>query len=114
MRTLSSLIFSFVQVASTLLMLLVDMLHFLRLCLRFPTALAAENLFLRKQLALYQERQVKPQHATHAIRIALTWLTCWSDWRQASDMTSDVKRREQLFLRLHPVVPCIHWKSRSQ
>ena len=83
MRTLSSLIFSFVQVASTLLMLLVDRLHFLRLCLRSPTALAAENLFLRKQLALYQERQVKPQQATNAIRIALTWLTRWFDWRQA-------------------------------
>ena len=83
MRTLSSLIFSFVQVASTLLRLLVDMLYFLRLCLRSPTALAAENLFLRKQLALYQERQVKPQHATNAIRIALTWLTRWFDWRQA-------------------------------
>lgn len=83
MRTLSSLIFSFVQVASTLLMLLVDILHFLRLCLRSPTALAAENLFLRKQLALYQERQVKPQHATNAIRIALTWLARWFDWRQA-------------------------------
>ena len=83
MRTLSSLIFSFVQVASTLLMLLVDRLHFLRLCLRSPTALAAENLFLRKQLALYQERQVKPQHATNAIRIALTWLARWFDWRQA-------------------------------
>src|SRR5882724_7982133 len=83
MRTLSSRIFSFVQLASTLLMLLVDALHFLRLCLRSPTALAAENLFLRKQLALYQERQVKPQHATNAIRIALTWLARWFDWRRA-------------------------------
>src|ERR671922_431918 len=83
MRTLLSLLSNFSQAASTLRMLLVDVLHFLRLCLRSPTALAAENLFLRKQLALYQERQVKPQHATNAIRIALTWLTRWFDWRQA-------------------------------
>ena len=83
MRTLLSLLSNFSQAASTLHMLLVDTLHFLRLCLRSPTALAAENLFLRKQLALYQERQVKPQHATNAIRIALTWLARWFDWRQA-------------------------------
>ncbi len=83
MRTLLSLLSNFSQAASTLRMLLVDTLHFLRLCLRSPTALAAENLFLRKQLALYQERQVKPQHATNAIRIALTWLARWFDWRQA-------------------------------
>jgi hypothetical protein len=31
--------------------------------------LAAENPFLRKQLALYQERKVKPQRATDATRI---------------------------------------------
>jgi putative transposase len=83
MRTLSSLLSHFLQAASPLHMLLVDALHFLRLCLRSPTALAAENLFLRKQLALYQERQVKPQPATNAIRIALTWLARWFDWRRA-------------------------------
>src|SRR5439155_8623371 len=58
-------------------------LQFLRLCLRFPTALAAENLFLRKQLALYQERRVAPRRATTATRLALTWLSAWFDWRQA-------------------------------
>ena len=45
MRTLLSLLSNISQAASTLRMLLVDMLHFLRLCLRSPTALAAENLF---------------------------------------------------------------------
>jgi len=83
MRTLLSLLSNFSQAASPLRMLLVDTLHVLRLCLRSPTALAAENLFLRKQLALYQERQVKPQQATNAIRIALTWLARWFDWCQA-------------------------------
>ena len=41
------------HVAYTLVMLLVDTALFLRLSLRSPTALTAENLFLRKQLALY-------------------------------------------------------------
>ena len=61
MRTLLSLLSNFSQAASPLRLLLVDTLHVLRLCLRSPTALAAENLFLRTQLALYQERQVKPR-----------------------------------------------------
>lgn len=46
-------------------------------------ALAAENLFLRKQLALSQERGVKPTRATDATRIALTWLARCFDWRRA-------------------------------
>jgi transposase InsO family protein len=48
-----------------------------------PHALAAENLFLRKQLALYQERHVKPRSATPATRVTLVWLARWCDWRQA-------------------------------
>src|SRR4029434_4550787 len=42
------------QLTCTLLTLLVDAAHFLWLCLHSPTALAAEHLFLRKQLARYQ------------------------------------------------------------
>ena len=72
-----------VQLIDTLWTLLGDRLQFLRLCLRLPTALAAENLFLRKQLALYQERRVAPRRATAATRLALTWLSAWFDWRQA-------------------------------
>src|SRR5215471_10992992 len=52
---------AFFHIIGMLWILLGDHLQFLRLCLRFPTALAAENLFLRKQLALYQERHVTPQ-----------------------------------------------------
>jgi hypothetical protein len=45
--------------------------HLLGLCLRPTPALAAENLYLRKQLALYAERQVKPRRATNATRLAM-------------------------------------------
>jgi hypothetical protein len=48
-------------VAAILLTFVVDAGRFLRLWLRSPAQLAAENLFLRKQLALYQERHVKPR-----------------------------------------------------
>jgi hypothetical protein len=66
-----------------LLTLLCDGLRFLCLCLRPSRALAAENLFFRKQLALYQERHIKPQRATDATRLSLVWLARWFDWRQA-------------------------------
>jgi putative transposase len=65
------------------LMLLGDAWRFLCLCLRPSPTLAAENLFLRKQLALYPERHVILQRTTHATRMALTWLARWFDWRQA-------------------------------
>jgi hypothetical protein len=44
-------------------------LRFLLLGTRSGSALKAENIFLRKQLALYLEREVKPRRATDAIRI---------------------------------------------
>jgi putative transposase len=66
-----------------LLTLLRDGMHFLLLSLRPSPALAAENLFLRRQLALYQERHVKPRQATTATRLGLIWLTRWFDWRHA-------------------------------
>ena len=39
--------------------LFADLLRFLVLNLRSKTSLAAENLFLRKQLAFYQERKIR-------------------------------------------------------
>ena len=60
-----------------------DGLMFLQLWLRPSAALAAENLFLRKQLGLYVERQVKPRRATDSIRFTLGQLSRWFDWREA-------------------------------
>jgi putative transposase len=71
------------QLISLLSMLLADGVRYVRLCLRSPTALAAENLFLRKQLALYRERSIKPRRTTHATRLTLVWLARWFDWRRA-------------------------------
>src|SRR5215475_6658917 len=74
------------QFAGPLVTLLGDGLRFLRLYLRPRAVLAAENLFLRKQLALYQERHIKPGRATNTTRLALVWLGRWFDWRQALAM----------------------------
>jgi putative transposase len=65
------------------LKLLADLLHFVILSLRSKSSLAAENLFLRKQLAFYQERGLKPRRTSESTRLTLMWLSRWCDWRSA-------------------------------
>jgi hypothetical protein len=83
MRNVSGLFRHVRQLASMLISLIVDAVCYLGLCLRPSPALAAENLFLRKQLALYEERQVKARRASNAMRLAMMWLSSWFDWRSA-------------------------------
>jgi putative transposase len=66
----------------TALLLLRDLLHLVALICSTHTNLAAENPFLRKQLAFYIERKAKPQRLTNAARLALVVLAQWIDWRQ--------------------------------
>jgi transposase InsO family protein len=98
-----------VQLSCLLLTLLVDAVRFLRLCLRSPAALAAENLFLRKQLALYQERRVRPRRTTHAIRLALVWLSHWFDWRNALTVVQPAT-----FLHWHRQGFRLFWRRKSK
>jgi transposase InsO family protein len=70
--------------------------------------LVAENLFLRKQLALYQERQVKPRRATDATRLALVWLGRWFDWRQALAIV-----QPETFTRWHRQGFRLFWRWKS-
>jgi hypothetical protein len=72
---------SFLHLLQTIFGVLVDALMFFQLCFRPTAAVAAENLFLRKQLGLFLERQVKPRRATDSIRFTLSWLSQWFDWR---------------------------------
>lgn len=76
--------------------------------LRSPAALAAENLFLRKQLALYRERDVRPRRATHAARPALIWLGRCFDWRQALAVV-----QPETFTRWHRQGFRLFWRSKS-
>src|ERR1019366_10789546 len=61
--------------------LLRDLMALVRLGLTSRAHLAAENLFLRKQLALYQERRTKPRRPDPATRITLVLLSRLLDWR---------------------------------
>jgi putative transposase len=69
-------------VLQTALALLADLLRLLRLMVRSRTQLAAENLFLRKQLACYVERQVRPHRTDNASRITLVLLSQYVEWRE--------------------------------
>ena len=81
MRNISGRLRHIIQPASMLLRLIVDAVCYLGLCLRSNPKLAAEVLFLRKQHALYEERQVKSRRATSATRIIMVWLSHCFDWR---------------------------------
>jgi transposase InsO family protein len=88
-----------------------DVLRFGSLTLRPHAQLAAENLFLRKQLALYLERQVKPRGADDATRITLVALSQLTDWRRVITVVKPdtLIRRHRKGFRLF-----WRWKSRPR
>ena len=60
-----------------------DALQFLLLGTRSSAALKAENIFLRKQLALYLERESKPRRATNATRLSMVLISRLFAWQNA-------------------------------
>ncbi len=62
---------------------LLDVGRLVFLAARSRRARAAENLFLRKQLALFQERKIKPRHAHDADRWLMASLSRIFPWREA-------------------------------
>jgi len=77
---------------------------------RSRRALAAENLFLRKQLALFQERKVKPHRALDSTRLLMVTLGRMFSWRGAL-----VNVKPDTFIRRHRKGFRLlwRWKSRS-
>jgi putative transposase len=74
---------AWLRLISALLLLLRDTGRFLLLGTRSRAALKAENLFLRKQLALYLERKTKPRRANDATRLSLALLSRLFAWKEA-------------------------------
>jgi len=60
-----------------------DLAGFVLRVFRSQTSLTAENLFLRKQLAFYQEHKVKPNPLTDAARLTLVLWSRLCDWKGA-------------------------------
>ena len=109
MRSVSEQFRRIREPVAMLLALIADAARYLGLCLRPSPALAAENLFLRKQLALYQERQIKPRQATNAIRLAMMWLARWFNWRSALSIVTP-----ETFTRWHRQGFRWFWRRKSK
>src|SRR5450631_1588095 len=71
------------QLARAIVGVASDVLRLLVLFLRSSSALRVENLVLRKQLASYIERGVKPRRVDHAARVGLALFSRLFDWRDA-------------------------------
>jgi putative transposase len=65
------------------LRLIEDALRWVVLLFRSTESVQAENLFLRRQLALYIERGVQPRPVDAATRVSLAVLARLFDWRSA-------------------------------
>jgi hypothetical protein len=93
----------------TISSVVVDLVRLAFLAAYSRRALAAENLFLRKQLALYQERKVKPRQANDSTRWMMATLSRMFPWRgtlvnvQADTLIRGHRKGFRLFWR---------WKSK--
>jgi hypothetical protein len=73
------------------------------------SALAAENLFLRKQLAPFQERKTKPRRADDSTRWMMVTLSRMFPWRDAL-----VNVKADTLLRWHRKGFRLFWRWKSQ
>ena len=76
---------------------------------RSRRALAAENLFLRKQLALFQERKLKPHRADDSTRLLIVIL-----FRMFSGRDALVNIKPDTFIRWHRNGFRLLWRWRSR
>jgi hypothetical protein len=93
----------------TLYHLSLDFTRFLGSLLQSRSAPAAENLFLRKQLALYQERQVQPRRATDGTRLTMVLAARLFDWKEAL-----VSVRPETFTAWHRQGFKLFWRWKSR
>jgi putative transposase len=94
---------------ATLIELLRDGLRFLHTLCHSRSASAAEILFLRKQLAYYQEHQVKPRRLTDAARLSMLIWSRFFDWKEAL-----VVVKPDTFIRWHRRAFRGYWRWKSR
>jgi hypothetical protein len=90
------------------LQLLADLVCLAGLSFRPRRSLEAENLFLRRQLALYRERGVKPRRVDAAMRVSLALLSRLFAWRDAL-----VVVRPETLIRWHRAGWRLLWRFKS-
>jgi transposase InsO family protein len=86
-----------------------DLVGLVFVAARPRAALAAENLFLRKQLALFQERKVRPRRADDSTRWMMAALSRLFSWRDAL-----VNVKADTLLRWHRKGFRIFWRWKSK
>jgi putative transposase len=96
-------------VSEILIHLIGETLRWWRLAFRSTRSIKAENLFLRRQLALYVERRVKPRRIDLVTRISLTLLSRFFDWRNAVVIV-----RPETMIRWHRAGWKLFWRLKSR
>lgn len=93
----------------TLTLAAADLVRLVALAARPRAALVAENLFLRKQLALFQERKVRPRRADASTRWMMAALSQYFAWRDAL-----VSVQADTLLRWHRQGFRLFWRWKSK
>jgi putative transposase len=100
---------NFRPILTVLWELLRDGLHFLNVAARSRTAVAAEVLFLRKQLAYYWDHQIRSRRLTDAARLSLVLWSRLFDWKEALMVVTP-----GTFVRWHRRGFKLYWRWKSR
>jgi putative transposase len=100
---------NFRPILTVLWELLRDGLQFLNTAARSRTAVAAEVLFLRKQLAYYREHQIRPRRLSDAARLSLVLWSRLFDWKEALMVVT-----LGTFVRWHRKAFKLYWRWKSR
>src|SRR6266478_7400962 len=92
-----------------LVQLAADAVRWGGLLLRSQRSIEAENLFLRRQLALYVERGIEPRRIDSVTRVALAFLSRFFHWRDAL-----VVVRPETMIRWHRAGWKLWWRFKSR
>ena len=95
--------------ARMVLRVLADLIGLLVLTVRSRRYIQAENLVLRRQLALFNERGAKPRRVDAATRLSLAWLSRLCDWR-----SSVMVVRPETMVRWHRGGWRLFWRYKSR
>ena len=91
------------------LRLLTDLVALTAFAFRRRRATAAEILVLRRQIALYKERGIKPRRIDAVTRISLALLSRFFNWRDAL-----VVVRPETLIRWHRAGWKLFWRLKSR
>jgi putative transposase len=91
------------------LAVLADLIGLLALTVGPRQSIEAENLILRRQLALFKERGAKPRRIDAATRLSLAWLSRLCDWRSCVIVV-----RPETIVRWHRAGWRLFWRYKSR